>query len=103
MLNSFTKYESLLKFYDVFYLSWNPVLFPHTSCLHRKWSANEGPMKDRYNLGDNPQYVLRINSAAKKFTTWILLTRHITDKADFADNKVYIALVVYKNGETIRF
>jgi calpain-7 len=67
----------------------------------RKWSANEGPTKDRYILGDNPQYVIRVNksntSSVKKCSTWILLTRHITDKSDFAENKEYIALVVYKN------
>lgn len=28
-------YESLMKFFDVFYLSWNPSLFPFTSCFHR--------------------------------------------------------------------
>lgn len=28
-------YESLLQFFDVFYLSWNPSLFPYTSVCHR--------------------------------------------------------------------
>lgn len=28
-------YESLMKFFDVFYLSWNPNLFPYTNCFHR--------------------------------------------------------------------
>lgn len=82
------------------YFSWNPNLFPHTTSFHRKWSANEGPIKDRYNLGENPQYLLKVKTATKaankRCTTWILLTRHIVDKADFAENKEYIALVVYK-------
>ena len=116
-------YDSLMQFFDVFYLSWNPELFHYTNVFHRyfsnqtttqinknlniiiisfyrKWSSKEGPIKDRYNLGDNPQYVLKINPnpKVKKCTTWLLLTRHITDKADFAENKEYIALVVYKNG-----
>lgn len=97
-------YESLLKFFDVFYLSWNPSLFPFTSCFHRyifrlnliestsyfhifsrKWSSVEGPIKDRYNLGENPQYVLRIKPSPNfknKCSTWLLLTRHITDKVN---------------------
>ena len=78
------KYDSLLKFFDVFYLSWNPDLFPFTDVYHGRWSASEGPIKDRYNLGENPQYVLRIKPTAtntiNKCTTWLLLTRHITDK-----------------------
>jgi len=92
-------YDSLIKFFDVFYLSWNPKMFPFTSSFHRKWSANEGPIKDRYNLGDNPQYLLKVKCkpSSIKCTTWILLTRHIVDKADFAENKEYIALIVYKN------
>ena len=28
-------YNSLIRHFDVFYLSWNPDLFPHTCCLHR--------------------------------------------------------------------
>ncbi len=65
----------------------------------RKWSSNEGPIKDRYNLGENPQYILKTKlKSTARTTTWLLLTRHIVDKADFANNKEYIALVVYKNG-----
>ncbi|CAF0761328.1 unnamed protein product [Brachionus calyciflorus] len=94
-------YESLVNFFDVFYLSWSPSLFPYTNCFHRKWSSVEGPIKDRYNLSENPQYVIKIKPNSKlngaKCSTWLLLTRHITDKSDFAENKEYIALVVYKN------
>ena len=28
-------YDSLLKFFDVFYLSWNPRLFQYTTSIHR--------------------------------------------------------------------
>ncbi len=54
----------------------------------------------RYNLGENPQYILRTKTGQNsplKCTTWLLLTRHIVDKSDFAENKEYIALVVYKS------
>ena len=28
-------YESVLKFYDVIYINWNPDLFSHTTCFHQ--------------------------------------------------------------------
>jgi len=28
-------YESILRFYDVFYLNWNPGLFSYTYCTHQ--------------------------------------------------------------------
>jgi calpain-7 len=34
----------------------------------------------------------------KRSSTWVLLTRHIVDKEDFAENKEYIAVIIYKNG-----
>jgi calpain-7 len=55
-------YESLMRFFDVFYLSWNPSLFQFTNSFQRKWSATDGPIKDRYNLGENPQYVLKVKN-----------------------------------------
>ena len=33
----------------------------------------------------------------KATAVWILLTRHITEKDDFAENKEFITLLVYKN------
>lgn len=51
-------------------------------------------------MGDNPQYSLKIKNADS--STWIVLTRHIMDRDDFANNKEYIALLVYKNnGEKV--
>lgn len=34
-------YDSLLKFFDVFYLSWNPNLFPYSSCYHRYFNLTK--------------------------------------------------------------
>ncbi|XP_067649573.1 calpain-7-like [Haliotis asinina] len=90
-------YDSLCSFYDVFYINWSPELFTHTTCIHHSWHAKEGPKKDSYNISDNPQYRLEVK-ASKPAAVWILLTRHITDKDDFADNKEFITVLVYKTG-----
>ncbi|KAL4222516.1 calpain 7 [Mactra antiquata] len=90
-------YESLLHFYDVIYINWNPSLFKYTTCIHSSWLAKEGPKKDRYNISDNPQFRLELKSSQPS-AVWCLLTRHITDKSDFADNKEFIALLVYDTG-----
>ncbi len=54
-------YNSLCHYFENFYLNWSPSLFSYTSCIHNSWPARQGPVKDLYNLGDNPQYVLRLN------------------------------------------
>lgn len=95
-------YESLLHFYDVIYINWKPDLFKYTTCIHSSWLAKEGPRKDRYNIGDNPQYRLEVKSN-QPAAIWCLLTRHITDKADFADNKEFIALLVYDGGKKVYY
>ncbi|XP_064455329.1 calpain-7-like isoform X2 [Ornithodoros turicata] len=93
-------YDSLLHFFDVAYLNWNPGLFQYTYCTHQSWNAVVGPTKDVYNIGENPQYTLELSKSG--CAVWILLTRHITDRDDFANNKEYIALLVYKtNGKKV--
>ncbi|XP_072948969.1 calpain-7-like isoform X2 [Epargyreus clarus] len=87
-------YTSILNFFEVFYLNWNPGLFQYTNCIHQKWDAGNGPVKDAYNIGENPQFTLHVQG---KGAVWLLLTRHITQIDDFRDNKEYITLLVYKN------
>ena len=89
-------WKSLLHFYDVLYMNWNPVLFPYKTTYHAKWKAVEGPIKDAYNIGDNPQYRLEVQGEQSEGIVWLLLTRHITERDDFAENREFITLHVYK-------
>ncbi|KAI5646650.1 calpain family cysteine protease domain-containing protein [Phthorimaea operculella] len=88
-------YASILNFFDVFYLNWNPEIFGFTYCIHQKWDAGTGPVKDAYNIGENPQFSLHVQG---KGAVWLLLTRHITQIEDFRNNQEYITLLVYKTG-----
>ncbi|XP_021414479.2 calpain-7 [Oncorhynchus mykiss] len=89
-------FEDLCQYYDVIYLSWSPALFRESSCIHSSWDGRQGPVKDAYSLANNPQYRLEVTCPAGGTAVWVLLTRHITDKDDFAQNKEFITLVVYK-------
>ncbi|KAJ1522774.1 hypothetical protein ONE63_001930 [Megalurothrips usitatus] len=87
-------YDSILRFYDVFYLNWDPQMFQYTYCIHQSWKAGTGPIRDAYNIGDNPQFRLEIGPG--QGAVWILLTRHITNIQDFKENREFITVLVYK-------
>ncbi|KAL7025655.1 hypothetical protein ACKWTF_013582 [Chironomus riparius] len=96
-------YYSLLNFFDVFYLNWDPELFKYTYCTHKMWQSGIGPVKDAYTIGDNPQFSLAVPQG--RGSVYVLLTRHITSIEDFRENKEYITLLVYqhKNGKRIYY
>ncbi|XP_061229137.1 calpain-7 isoform X1 [Neopsephotus bourkii] len=89
-------WEDLCQHYDVIYLSWNPSLFKESTCIHSTWDAKQGPVKDAYSLANNPQYKLEVQCPQGGAAVWVLLSRHITDKDDFAHNREFITMVVYK-------
>merc|ERR1719233_457447 len=76
--------------------NWTPM-FRDSTTWHGAWQAGRGPAKDMMNMGDNPQFRLEVKDAHNGGAVWLLLSRHITDIADFRDNKEYITLLVYKN------
>ncbi|XP_074126885.1 calpain-7 isoform X2 [Sminthopsis crassicaudata] len=90
-------WEDLCQYFDVIYLSWNPSLFRESTCIHSTWDARHGPVKDVYSLANNPQYKLEVQCPQGGTAVWVLLSRHITDKDDFANNREFITMVVYKS------
>ncbi|XP_071502226.1 calpain-7-like [Diadema antillarum] len=91
--------ESMCHFFDVIYMNWNPSLFPHTYVMHGMWSAAEGPKKDNINIGNNPQYRLEVKGTG---AVWVL-TNTLKINDDFADNKEFITLLVYKGGKKVYY
>lgn len=62
--------------------------------FYRSWKAGTGPIKDAYNIGENPQFRLEVGPGDG--AVWILLTRHITNIQDFKENRKFITVLVYK-------
>lgn len=117
-------WDSLVNFFDVLYMNWNPLLFQYRTTLHayvararrtpalssgarrlmaaarrtRTWPASTGPRKDLYTIGYNPQYALRVQGDSQKPSlVWLLLNKHVTTKEEFACNRDFITLHVYKS------
>eukprot|EP00053_Salpingoeca_punica_P017151 m.164194 g.164194 ORF g.164194 m.164194 type:complete len:791 (-) comp17129_c0_seq1:337-2709(-) len=95
-------WDSTKAFFDVLYMNWNSQLFKNRITMHRRWDQEEGPVKDSYNLERNPQFKLAI-TATESAHVWILLSRHITRIDDFAENKEYITVHVYRGGQRVYY
>ena len=90
-------YKSLQHYFDVLYMNWDPAMFRHSTVQHGGWSGDKGPAKDLITMEHNPQYRLEVRDASGGGAVWLLLSRHITEIADFKNNKEYITLLIYKN------
>jgi calpain-7 len=75
---------------------WAAVKKTDSYVLLRSWNAGTGPIKDAYNIGENPQFRMEMKPGATG-VVWILLTRHITQIEDFKENREFITVLVYKN------
>lgn len=73
-------WEDILKYFKNFHLSWNPSLFKFRATMHWRWPRGQGPADDSYNVGENPQYLLKFSESAikRKAAVWILISRHVT-------------------------
>ena len=89
--------KSFQHFFDVVYLNWNPEMFHFKRNIHASWCPEHaGPIKDTYAIEKNPQYCLEVH-AREAGQAWVLLSRHITDKKDFANNQKFITLHIKKS------
>ena len=112
-------WKSIQQFFDVMYINWDPTMFSYKFTLHFCWHQvwrgavlpcshhltpvsyqDKGPVKDLYNMQENPQYRFAINPS-EDTEVFVLLSRHIVDISDFAENKEYITVHVYKGGRRI--
>ena len=83
-------------------MSWNPGLFRYQTTVHGFWPLKQGPQDDSFNVGENPQYVMRLSDAAlsKKATVWILLSRHVTkQEQEGIDATDYLTVHAHRNTE----
>ncbi|XP_065178914.1 calpain-7-like [Sycon ciliatum] len=95
-------WEALQHFFDVAYVNWDPALFTRKCIFHASWSAaSSGIKRDSFSYAPNPQYHLEVNSPGTDSVVWVLLSKHVTRKASFADNQDFITVHVYDGDKRI--
>jgi hypothetical protein len=72
-------WADMLVYFHNIHLSWNPSLFSCKRTVHGFWPVAQGPQDDKYNISDNPQYIITLSDEAMKQKTslYLLLTRHV--------------------------
>eukprot|EP00904_Undaria_pinnatifida_P013645 jgi/Undpi1/9410/HiC_scaffold_27.g11867.m1 len=86
-------FASIVQYFRNVFMNWNPALFSHRFVTHARWPVTSGPSNDNYNVGDNPQLSLVVQSGATAAAAggamssatsknspmvWVLLSRHVT-------------------------
>mmetsp|Transcript_3130 Transcript_3130/g.8824 ORF Transcript_3130/g.8824 Transcript_3130/m.8824 type:complete len:301 (-) Transcript_3130:138-1040(-) len=85
---------------SLFVCSWNPFLFRFRTTRHGLWPKNRGPYDDTFNVGDNPQYVLKLSKEAidQKATVWILISRHVSkQEQEGSDVSDFLTVHIHRN------
>lgn len=96
------EWKDVLVYFQNIHLSWNPGLFSFHTTVHGFWPLNQGPLDDMFNVGDNPQYVLKLSDSAisKKATIWILLSRHVAkQEQEGSEATDYLTVHAHQNNE----
>ncbi|KAJ1910405.1 cysteine protease [Mycoemilia scoparia] len=89
-------YESVCTYFDSIHLNWNPSLFPFIKARHFSWSPDEGPKRDIYNVGHNPQFCLKVTipDGQPPSPVRLLISKHIQKTEE---NKDYISILVHND------
>ena len=86
--------ESLMQYFAVMHLSWNPRLFKFRRTVHEQWDTSQRSSLcrlDHFSIGWNPQYRVRIFGSS---SFWVMLHKHWTSMEQ--RNIDFITFHVYK-------
>lgn len=92
--------RDIMQTFESIYLNWNPGLFMHRQDFHFSWNLTEGPTSARScpaSFINNPQFAI---SSSELENTWLLLSKHFTDKPDEGMKKEtfgFISLYAFYN------
>ncbi|CAG8611819.1 6340_t:CDS:10 [Cetraspora pellucida] len=90
-------FDSVCKNFYLIHMSWNPELFKYHYTLHSSWPLDSSVLKDKLNLGNNPQFCLEIKNDTKEDSaTRILLSKHIMKTGK---NRDFITLHLYNDSD----
>ena len=70
-------YPDFLRHFDSFHANWDPAAFAYKKKVHVRWDAGQGPKRDAFSLGGNPQYAFETEGEGE---IWLLLSKHVVEK-----------------------
>lgn len=95
-------WSDVLIYFKNIHLSWNKELFTYQTTVHGFWPLAQGPLDDTFNVGENPQLVMKLSDSAvsSHAVVWILLSRHVCkQEQEGSDATDYLTVHVHRNTE----